>query len=252
MRSRSLIALLVLAIPLVCQSVSAQGRKITTPKEEFGFNLGDDYRLANYTQLEKYWKKLAAESDRMKLVDIGMTAEGRHHYMAVITSAANQKKLDHYRGISKRLATAEGLTDAQARALAKEGKAVIFMDGGLHSTETVGHQALMELAYLLVSRNDEETMRLLDDDILLLCLANPDGMELVSNWYMREADSSKRNLNIPRLYQKYVGHDNARDLFMSNQPETININKVLFTDWLPQITHLLVFGSSKSLAALFQ
>ncbi|MDB4892730.1 MAG: peptidase carboxypeptidase [Gemmatimonadetes bacterium] len=237
MRSRSLIAPFILVMSLVGQPVSAQGRKITTPKQAFGFNLGDDYRLANYTQLEKYWKTLAIESDRLKLVDIGLTAEGRHQYMAVITSPANQKKLDHYRGISKRLAMAEGLTDDQARALAKEGKTVIFMDGGLHSTETVGHQALMELAFQMVSRNDEETMRFLDDDILLLCLANPDGMELVSNWYMREADSSKRTMNIPRLYQKYVGHDNARDLFMSNQPETININKVLFTDWLPQITH---------------
>jgi len=237
MRSRQLLLLFAVAAPCLVSPLSAQSRRITTPKEAFGFNLGDDYRLANYTQLEAYWKTLARESDRMKLVDIGLTAEGRHQYMAVITSAANQKQLDHYRGISKRLATAEGLTDEQARALAKEGKTVIFMDGGLHSTETVGHQALIELAYQMVSRDDEETRRLLDDDILLLCLANPDGMELVSNWYMREPDSSKRSLNIPRLYQKYVGHDNARDLFMSNQVETANVTKVLFTDWLPQITH---------------
>jgi hypothetical protein len=237
MRLRQLLLVCAVAVPYVSTPLSAQSRSITTPREAFGFNLGDDYRLANYTQLEAYWKTLARQSDRMKLVDIGLTAEGRHHYMAVITSAANQKRLDHYRSISKRLATAEGLTDEQARALAKEGKAVIFMDGGLHSTETVGHQALIELAYQMVSRDDEETRRLLDDDILLLCLANPDGMELVSNWYMREPDSSKRTLNIPRLYQKYVGHDNARDLFMSNQVETANITKVLFTDWLPQITH---------------
>ena len=237
MRSRTLLSLLVLTLPVLVQPAAAQSGKITTPKEALGFNLGDDYRLANYTQLVAYWKTLAKESDRMKLVDIGPTAEGRRQYMAVITSAANQARLEHYRDISKRLATAEGLTDAQAHALAKEGKAVIFMDGGLHSTETVGHQALMELVYQMVSRNDDETRRLLDDDILLLCLANPDGMELVSNWYMREPDSSKRTMNIPRLYQRYVGHDNARDLFMTNQPETINITRVLFTDWLPQITH---------------
>jgi hypothetical protein len=238
MRLRHLALVAVVALPALSGPAAAQSaRKITTPKEAFGFNLGDDYRLANYTQLESYWKKLATESDRLKIVDIGLTAEGRHQYMAVITSPENQKKLDHYRAISKRLAMAEGLTDEQARALAKEGKAVIFMDGGLHSTETLGHQALMELVYQMVSRTDEETLRFLNDDILLLCLANPDGMELVSNWYMREPDSSKRALNIPRLYQKYIGHDNARDLFMSNQIETTNINKVLFIDWLPQITH---------------
>jgi hypothetical protein len=212
--------------------------KVTTPKEALGFNLGDDYHVANYTQLEAYWKKLTAESDRMKLEDIGLTAEGRHQYMAVITSAANQKRLDHYKQISKRLALAEGLTDDEAHALAREGKAVIFMDGGLHATETVGAQALMELVYQMVSSTDEETARFLNDDILLLCLANPDGQELVANWYMREPDEKKRSLNgVPRLWQKYIGHDNARDMFMSNQPETANINRVLFIEWFPQITH---------------
>ena len=90
----------------------------------------------------------------------------------------------------------------------------------------------------MLSRTDEETMRFLSDDILLLCLANPDGLELVANWYMREPDERRRTLNgVPRLWQKYIGHDNARDMFMSNQPETANINRVLFIDWFPQITH---------------
>jgi len=210
----------------------------TSPKEAFGFNIGDDYRLANYTQLSAYLKKLASESARLKLEDIGMTAEGRHQYMAVVTSPENHKKLDRYKSIAKRLALAEGLTDEQARELAREGKAVIFMDFGLHANETVGAQALIELVYQLVSRNDEETLRFLNDDILLLCHANPDGQELVANWYMRESDQSKRSLNgVPRLWEKYIGHDNARDMFMSNMPETVNINRVLFIDWFPQITH---------------
>ncbi len=221
---------------LAAAVLSAQ--HITSPKEELGFNLGDDYHVANYTQLEKYWKKLASESNRMKLEDIGLTADGRHQYMAVITSAENQKKLDHYKDISRRLGLAEGLTDEQAHALAREGKSVIFMDGGLHATETVGSQALMELVYQMVSRTDLETMRFLNDDIMLLCLANPDGQELVANWYMREKDETQRSLNgLPRLWQKYIGHDNARDMFMSNMPETENINRVLFIEWSPQITH---------------
>ncbi|HEV2689853.1 MAG TPA: M14 family metallopeptidase, partial [Bryobacteraceae bacterium] len=208
------------------------------PKEALGFNVGDDYHVANYTQLETYLKKLAAESSRVKLEDIGLTAEGRHQYMAVVTSAENHKHLAHYKDISKRLALAEGLSEDQAHALAREGKAVIFMDFGLHATETVGSQALIELVYQLASRSDDETLRFLNDDILLLCLANPDGQELVANWYMREPDETKRSLNgVPRLWQKYIGHDNARDMFMSNQPETVNINRVLFIEWFPQITH---------------
>ena len=124
-----LYSLIILLAP-----ASASAQHITTPKEALGFNIGDDYHLANYTQLTAYVKKLAGESDRIRLEDIGLTAEGRHQYMAVISSAANIKRLDRYQDISKRLALAEGLSDHQAHALAREGKAVIFMDYGLHAT----------------------------------------------------------------------------------------------------------------------
>src|SRR5512140_4024328 len=103
---------IVLAAVLCSWSVAAQApRQITTPKEALGFNLGDDYQVANYTELEKYWKKLAAESDRMKLVDIGATAEGRRQYMAIVSSPANLRTLNHYKDIARRLALAEGLPE---------------------------------------------------------------------------------------------------------------------------------------------
>ena len=124
--------------------VSAPGQgKITTPKEQFGFNLGDDYQLANYRQLAEYWKRLDQESDRVILEDIGKTAEGRTMWMAIITSAENHKKLSRYKEISGRLARAEELTDEQARALADEGRAVVWIDVGLHATEVLGAQQLM-------------------------------------------------------------------------------------------------------------
>src|SRR6185295_10533761 len=133
--------MLLVALALYAASLSAQtAPKITTPKEFLGFHIGDDYQVANYTQLEAYWKKLAAESARMKLVDIGPTEEGRHQYMAIISSPQNLEKLDRYKEISRRLALAEGLTDAQAHELAREGKAVVWIDGGLHASETVGSQ----------------------------------------------------------------------------------------------------------------
>jgi hypothetical protein len=212
--------------------------RITTPKEQFGFDIGADYELANYEQFVGYMKKLAGESDRMKLVDIGLTAEGRHQYMAIITSPENQKNLEHYREISKQLALADGLSDDQAHALAHEGKAVIFMDFGIHSTETVPTQSINEQVYELLSQSDEETMRILNDDIILLCFANPDGLDKVASWYMREADPAKRSLEgLPTLFNKYIGHDDARDMFMSNMPESANMNKVMWVDWFPQITH---------------
>jgi hypothetical protein len=159
---------------------------LTSPKEALGFNIGDDYHLANYTQLEAHWKKLAAQSPRMKLVDIGVTAEGRHQWMAIITAPENHKNLAHYQQIAQRLARAEGITEAQARALAGQGKAVVWIDGGLHANEVAGSQQLMEMVWEMVSRNDVETQRFLHDVILLCVPANPDGLELVANWYMRE------------------------------------------------------------------
>ncbi len=226
-------------LSLTAPALTAQSVKnITTPKEALGFNIGDDYHMASYTQLEAYWTKLAGESNRMKLVDIGPTAEGRKQYMAIISSPENIKNLKHYEEISQKLSLAKGLTDQEAHALAHEGKAIVWIDGGLHASETVGSQQLMETVYQMVSRTDPDTMRFLNDDILLAVLANPDGQELVANWYMREQDESKRSLDgLPRLFQKYIGHDNNRDFYMSNMPETTNMNRVLFTEWYPQIVY---------------
>ncbi|MFC1782603.1 hypothetical protein ACFL02_03340 [Planctomycetota bacterium] len=97
--------------------------RITTPMEQLGHNVGDDYFLANYAQLVEYWQKLAQQSDRMILEEVGETEEGRPMYLAVITSPENHKRLDHYKEISRRLCLAEGLTEIQARELAQEGKA---------------------------------------------------------------------------------------------------------------------------------
>lgn len=217
---------------------AAQTSSITTPKEQFGFNLGDDYQLTNYTQLSEYWHKLASESDRMKLVDMGKTAEGRTQYMAIVTSPENLKLLEHYKEISRKLALAEGLSDEEAHALAREGKAVVWIDGGLHASEVECAQSLTEMVYQMVSRTDPETMRFLNDVITLFVQDNPDGQELVANWYMRNPDPTKRSeAGLPRLWHKYIGHDNNRDFFMCNMPESTNINRVLYLEWFPQIMY---------------
>ena len=237
-RLRPRLLLLFLLIPvLAAPSMQAQG-KITTTKEMFGANAGDDYVLLDYTQLVSYWNTLAKQSPRMKVVDIGKTAEGRTMIMAIITSPENHKRLARYKEISQKLALAEGLTDDQARALAQEGKAVVWIDGGLHATECINAQGLFRMAYEMVSRNDAETLRILDNVILLLVPVNPDGMELVSKWYMKEPDPKRRTTGgLPRLYQKYVGHDNNRDSFAMNQPETEVIARQMFIEWIPQVMY---------------
>ncbi len=211
---------------------------VTTPEQQFGHEIGADYELVNYTELYDYFTKLAGESDRMTVQDIGLTEEGRPQVMAVITSPANHADLDRYREISRSLAKADGVAEVEARRLAQEGKAVVWIDGGLHATEVLGAQQLMELVYRMVSRSDPETLRILDEVILLAVQVNPDGMELVSDWYMREADPQQRSTRgLPVLYQKYAGHDNNRDFYMSALAETTNINRVLYREWFPQIVY---------------
>ncbi len=225
------------ALVAICRFSIAQTSTLPSPKEHFGFSIGDDYNLATYTQTEAYFRKLAS-SDRVKLVDIGLTEEGRHQLTLIVTSPENHKKLDRYKEISTTLARAEGVSEEQAKAMAAEGKAVVWIDGGLHATETVGASQLIETAYELITRTDPETLRILDKVVILLTHANPDGQELVSNWYMRNPVPEKRTMdNLPRLYQKYIGHDNNRDFFIMNMKETQNMGRQLFVEWIPQIMY---------------
>jgi len=223
---------------LVPGTAVAQQGSLTSPQQQFGHEIGADYVLPNYTDFVAYWQKLAGESDRMVLDTIGLTAEGRPQLMAIVTSPENHRNIDRYRDIARRLAKAEGVDSAQARQLAKEGKAIVWIDGGLHATEVLGAQQLLETVWQLVSYNDDETMRFLNDVIVLAVHANPDGMQLVSDWYMRESDPMKRSTGgIPRLYQKYVGHDNNRDFFLASQPETFNMTRTAYKEWYPQILY---------------
>ncbi len=199
---------------LITAYCAAQAQEVPTPKSHFGFDIGDNYQLANYTQTAAYFKKLAETSKRVKLVDIGQTEEGRSQYMLIVSSPENLKKLDRYKEISQQLAHAE-ITTEQAKALAAEGKAVVWIDGGLHANEVVGAHQLIQTAYEFASKTDPETLRILDNVIILFTHANPDGQELISNWYMREKDQTKRTTSgLPVLYEKYAGHDNNRDFFM--------------------------------------
>jgi hypothetical protein len=223
-----------LCLPGVAQAQQA----VTDPVTFFGHQIGADYVLPNYQQLLAYWQKLDSESDRMTLIEIGKTAEGRPQYMAVVTSPENHRNLERYRQTSVRLARAQGVNEAEARRLATEGKAVVWIDGGLHASEVLGAQQLIETTWRLVSGTDAETRRILDDVIVLLVHANPDGMDLVSNWYMQEQEPTRRTImTVPVLYQKYVGHDNNRDFYASTQPETENMNRVLYHTWLPQVVY---------------
>src|ERR1700722_10049835 len=226
---------LLLSLTMVIDAVA---QHIPSPKDFFGFNIGDDYKLVNYTQTEAYFKRLSAISARLKLVDIGKTEENRDQYMMIISSPSNIADLEHYRKISGRLAHSEDLTDDEARALAKEGKAVVWIDGGIHATESETAQQLIETVYQLASRTDSETINILEKVIVLCTNANPDGQELVADWYMKDSVPEKRRLKgFQKLYIKYAEHDNNRDFLTMNLRESRNMARQLFIEWFPQITH---------------
>ena len=229
-------SILGLAAVASAQPAPPAPAKVTSFDQMFGVTVGADYYLADYTKTEQWLKKAAGESDRMKLVSIGKTAEGREQWMAVISSPENIRNLEHYRDISKRLALAKGLTDDQAKALAAEGKAVVWIDAGLHATEVTNAQTHLQIVHEMLTKNDPETLRLLNDDIMLFVWANPDGLELVADWYMRDPRKVTTE-SIPVLYQKYIGHDDNRDSFASNQAETTNMNRAGYREWFPQILY---------------
>jgi len=217
---------------------AAIAQNIPSPISHFGFNIGDNYHLATFTQTEAYFKKLAASSNKVKLQVIGKTEEGRNQYMLIVSDPSNIKQLEKYKSISQKLARAENLSNEEAKQLAKEGKAVVWIDGGLHATEVTGIHQLIQTVYTLLTREDEETKRILKSTIILFVHANPDGQELVSNWYMRNPDTLKRSTeNLPRLYEKYIGHDNNRDFFMNNMSESKNMSHQLYIEWMPQVLY---------------
>lgn len=211
---------------------------VPTPKSHFGFSIGDDYHLATFTQTEAYLKKIATSSKKVKLQVIGKTEEGRNQYMVIVSDPANLAQLEKYKTISQKLARAENLTSEEAKELSNEGKAVVWIDGGLHATEVVGIHQWIETLYQIITRTDAETNRILKSTIILFVHANPDGQELVSNWYMRNTDTLKRTTSgLPRLYQKYIGHDNNRDFFMTNMSESKNMSVQQYIEWMPQILY---------------
>jgi len=208
-----------------------------SPEEVFGFRPGDDYKLASYEQMETYYRQLAAESDRVILQEIGESVLGRTLFLLTISSAENLANLDRYRSISEQLARARPDTES-ADALMREGKAVVWIDGGLHATEVAHGQMTSLLAHRVATEESAEMQAIRDNVIFLLMpVMNPDGLEIVRKWYESQLDTPYEQSRPPELYHHYIGHDNNRDFFMNNMPESKAVAQVLYNEWYPQIVY---------------
>jgi hypothetical protein len=191
------------------------------PESVLGHKPGDDFYLASYDDALAYFQQLARATDKLKLVRVGKTSQGRDWYIAIISAARNLADLDKHKDTARRLALVKGLTDEQAHTLAHNGKVMVHIDGGLHATEVAPAQMTIQLAYNLVTGADAETAAILDNVILLLWFSiNPDGQNMVAQWYRGNLGTPYEVSPMPGLYQEYVGHDNNRDGYMNNMAES--------------------------------
>jgi hypothetical protein len=210
--------------------------KVPTPESVLGHRPGDDFYLANYDESREYFHKLAASSNRVKLINVGKTTRGLDWEIAIISSPENLANLDKYKDISRKLADGRGLSAADAHELARQGKAIVHIDGGLHSSEVAGAQQSITLAYKLVSsQNGPEVDAILNNVILMLWpTLNPDGQNEIVGWYRKNLGTSFEVSPLPDLYQEYVGHDNNRDGYMNNMLESQDVTRTEI-EWDPVI-----------------
>ncbi len=208
---------------------------IPHPRDVFGFEPGADYELATNAQIVEYFDALDSASERVRVERIGDSVLGRPMILAYISSEENIARMEEWRETARDLAMGR-ITRDEARRRAADGKAVVWVDGGLHATEVAGAQHTPLLAYRVAGEESEEMRRIRDDVILLLMpVMNPDGLDLVADWTRRGRDTEWAGSSPPVLYQFYTGHDNNRDWFMITQPETRAVTDVLYHRWFPQI-----------------
>ncbi|MEJ7861800.1 MAG: M14 metallopeptidase family protein [Pyrinomonadaceae bacterium] len=221
---------------LTAFSISAQ---LPSPKSVLGFHPTDDRTIADWQQITNYFNKLDAASDRVSVKEIGKTTLGKPMIAAFISAPENIKKLETYRQTSQKLADPRRIkSPSELENLIKNGKTIVSISCSIHSTEIVASQMSMNLAYELATANDDETKEILDNTILLLIpSSNPDGINIVANWYRKNLGTKSESTSPPELYHHYAGHDNNRDWFMLNLRETQNITKLYWQEWFPQVVY---------------
>ena len=212
--------------------------QIKSPQESLGFRVGDDYKLADWQQITAYFNDLDRASDRIRVDVAGQTTLKKPFLRVTITSPENQAKLDRYEEITRRLSDPRGLSTEQAEALIGEGKAVIAITCSIHATEVAASQMSMELAYNLATQNTAEVKNILDNVIFVLVPSlNPDGLDVVVNWYRKNLNTPFEGAPVPELYHHYTGHDNNRDWYMFTQAETRNTVEGIYKKWHPQVLY---------------
>ncbi len=209
---------------------------LPTPKEFLHLDIGADRVLADYRQVRSYFVELGRLSPRVSIETLGKSTLGEDMILAVITSESNQARLPRLKEIAARLADPRGASDADIAALAEEGRAVLLITCNIHASEIGSTQMAMEWAHALATAEDPETLRRLDEVVLLLVPSlNPDGQIMETEWYRRWLGTPYEGGREPWLYHWYTGHDNNRDWYMLTQAETKAMSRAVYHEWFPQV-----------------
>jgi len=219
--------------------ISAQPpASLPTPESHFGHPIGADRELLDWDKVVSYFQALAKSSDKIRLEELGKTAEGRPFIAATISSAATLRNLDRYREIQAKLADSRRTGSEEAVKLAAEGKTVVLITCSIHATEVASTHSAIQFVYNLLTEDTPKFRAILDNVIILLVPSqNPDGLDIVTRWYRKTLGTPFEGTAPPELYQKYVGHDNNRDWYIFSQPETRLTVSRLLNAWHPQIVY---------------
>ena len=229
---RALLSVLV----LVSAASAPAAEKILSPSEFLGIQVGGDRVLADHRQIVSYFRALDAASPRVEVQLLGKSTLGEDLILAAISSEQNLQNLPRLREIARRIADPRGLGDAEAEALIREGKPMVLVTCSIHSSEVGAAQMSMEWAHALATAGDPETLRRLDRVVLLLVPdLNPDGLQMIADWYKKQMGTKYEGGSMPWLYQTYVGHDNNRDWFMLTQQESKVVSRMVYHEYFPQI-----------------
>ncbi len=213
--------------------------QVPSPQSVLGFHPTDDKTIADWGQITDYFAKLDKASKNVSVKEIGKTTNGKPLIVAFISSSNNIKNLEKYRQISAKLADPRtASSDAELADLVKNGKTIVSISCSIHSTEIVASQMSMNLAYELATATDPDTKEILENTILLLIpSSNPDGIDIVADWYRKTLGTKSEGTSPPELYHHYAGHDDNRDWFMLNLAETQAITKLFWQQWFPQLVY---------------
>lgn len=236
-KQRLFMGFLLIVFGFLAFNLNAQ-ESIPTPKSIFGHEVGETYHIINYEQSIEYFKKLAASSNRMELQQVGHTSMGRPWYISVISTPQNLQNLDKLRANNMRIVHPEGLSEPEMKELIKNQPVFVDINGGLHASELAGSQHTNQFAYELLSMDEEEFNAYFDKTILILWpTLNPDGQNIVDDWYKEIKGTEHATAPLKEVYQKYIGHDNNRDGYMLNMQES-RVLAHTWRNWEPEILHV--------------